>query len=338
MKRALVTGISGQDGSYLTDLLLERGYDVYGLVRRKSKSLPLRRSEDIVKIYGDMTDMASLVKAIKESDPEEIYNLAAQSHVGLSFKQPVYTTDVNACGVVRLLEAVKEYNKDIKIYQASTSEMFGKLSEIATENTPFHTRSPYGASKLFAHNICNIYRESYNMFICCGILFNHESPRRGKNFVTRKIAKGIVDIAYGNLDTLYLGNLNSMRDWGYAGDYVKAMWLMMQQSDPDDYVIATGEAHSVREFVNHCVDRMGLDITWGGEGLKEIGIIEDKCNGCFKGTVQVSEKFFRPNDVTYLKGDPSRARHELNWYPAESFEDLVHMMVDEEVDKLNALY
>lgn len=336
-KVALVTGITGQDGSYLAELLLSKGYEVYGIVRRSS-SMDNRKyidPLDVKLLYGDMLDGTSLEQIIKKVKPDEVYNLASQSHVGISFKIPEYTANVNALGVIRLLEAVRKTVPECKVYQASTSEMYGSYMQEATEEAPFSVNSPYAASKLFAHNICEMYREAYDMFICCGILFNHESPRRGENFVTRKITKTLVKaVKYPEKSTsLILGNLDAERDWGFAGDYVKAMWLMLQHVNPDDYVIATGDTHSVREFVEEACKCLKLNISWSGHGLKEFGIIDDKCAGIpFFSTVEVSPKYYRPKDVYFLKGNPKKAREVLGWKPKVKFKELVKMMIESDFD------
>ncbi len=330
MSKALITGITGQDGSYLAEFLLGKGYEVHGLVRRSSTDNTERIShlldepKKITLHYGDMTDTGSLSRLLYKIEPDEVYNLAAQSHVKVSFDIPEFTADVNAIGTVRLLESIREVNPKIKFYQASSSELFGKVREIPqNENTPFYPRSPYAASKLYAYWITVNYREAYNLFACNGILFNHESPRRGKNFVTRKITTGIADILAGKLDCLYLGNLDAKRDWGYAGDYVEAMWLMLQQDQPDDYVVATGETHTVREFCELAFRNAGINLVWTGEGLDEKGV--DKDTG--KELVRVSSEFFRPTEVDLLLGNPAKAKSKLGWKPRVSFEELVAMMV-----------
>ena len=278
--------------------------------------------------YGDMTDASSLSRLLYRLEPDEVYNLAAQSYVKVSFDTPEFTADVNAVGTVRLLESIREVNPGIKFYQASSSELFGKVQEIPqNETTPFYPRSPYAASKLYAYWITVNYREAYGLFACNGVLFNHESPRRGKNFVTRKITTGIADILNGKAECLYLGNLDAKRDWGYAGDYVEAMWLMLQQDKPDDYVVATGETHTVREFCELAFKNAGIDLIWKGEGLNEKGI--DKATG--KVLVNVSSKFFRPTEVDLLLGNPAKAMSKLGWKPRVSFEELVAMMVKSDI-------
>ncbi|SKC69843.1 GDP-mannose 4,6-dehydratase [Maledivibacter halophilus] len=328
MKTALITGITGQDGSYLAELLLEKGYKVYGLMRRKSK-LDFGNVEhlknEIEFIYGDMSDYVSLVNALKNSKADEIYNLAAQSFVGTSWQQPIVTSKINALGAVNLLEALRVIKPESKFYQASTSEMFGLVREIPQrETTPFYPRSPYGVSKLYGHWITKNYKESYNIFACCGILFNHESERRGKEFVTRKITEAAAKIKLGIQEKLELGNLEAKRDWGHAKDYVKAMWLMLQQDNPDDYIIATGETHKVREFASIAFKLLNIDIEWIGEGAQEKGI--DKNTG--KVLIEVNPKFFRPAEVDILLGDPSKAEKKLGWTRKISFEELVRRMVE----------
>lgn len=327
MKRALITGITGQDGSYLAELLLEKGYKVYGIMRRKSK-LDYGNIEHIKDkieiIYADMTDIVSLINAMKVSMADEVYNLAAQSFVGTSFEQPIVTAEIDAIGVTNLLEAIKIVKPDARFYQASTSEMFGKVQEIPqTETTPFYPRSPYGVAKLYGHWITKNYRESYNMYACSGILFNHESERRGKEFVTRKITDAVAKIFLGKQDVLELGNLDSKRDWGHSKDYVNAMWLMLQQDTPDDYVIATNETRTVREFVEKAFLEVGIKIKWQGTGVDEIGINEE--NG--KIVVKVNKKFFRPAEVDLLLGNPKKAEEKLGWKRDIGFDELVSRMV-----------
>lgn len=327
MKTALITGITGQDGSYLAELLLEKGYMVHGIIRRSS-SINTGRIDHIyshpnLKLhYGDVTDSLSVMNILKKYEPDEIYNLAAQSHVKVSFETPEYTAMVDGLGTLKILESVRLLNLEhkTKIYQASTSELYGLVQEIPQkETTPFYPRSPYGVAKLYGYWIVKNYRESYNMFACSGILFNHESPRRGHNFVTKKIVNGIEAISSGRQECLYLGNLNAKRDWGHAKDYVKAMWLMLQQDTPDDFVIATGEQYSVKEFVEKCAPYFGLRIRWEGEGLNEVGI--NTANN--KVIIRVDEKYFRPAEVETLLGDSSKARSVLGWAPEYSFDDLV---------------
>lgn len=328
MKTALITGITGQDGSYLAELLLEKGYKVYGLLRRKSR-LDFGNVGHLINeiefIYGDMTDYVSLINAIKISEADEIYNLAAQSFVGTSWQQPIVTSQINALGVTNILEALRVIKPDARFYQASTSEMFGLVQEIPQrETTPFYPRSPYGVAKLYGHWITKNYRESYNTFACSGLLFNHESERRGKEFVTRKITDAVARIKLGNQHKLELGNLDAKRDWGHAEDYVEAMWLMMQQNESDDYVIATGEAHKVREFVTLAFKHVDIYIEWKGKGIEEKGI--DKKTG--EVIVEVNPKFFRPSEVDILLGDPSKAEKKLGWSRKISFEKLIKRMVD----------
>jgi GDPmannose 4,6-dehydratase len=328
MKHALITGITGQDGSYLTELLLEKGYKVYGVVRRKSKldfGTVEHLKKDIEFIYADMIDMASLILAVKIAQPDEVYNLAAQSFVASSWEQPLATSEINAIGVTNLLEAIRVVKPEARFYQASTSEMFGLVQETPqTEATPFYPRSPYGVAKLYGHWITKNYRESYQMYACSGILFNHESPRRGMEFVTHKITDAVARIKYGLQDTLYLGNMDSKRDWGYAGDYVKAMWLMLQQEEADDYVIASGETHPVREFVELAFRHAGFELDWTGEGVAEKGL--DRATG--KVLVAVDPRFFRPSEVELLHGNPAKAYQVLGWERAVGFEELVRMMVE----------
>ncbi len=342
MPTALITGITGQDGSFLAEFLLEKGYEVHGIIRRSSsfnteriehlyldewvRDMHRRRLLNLH--YGDMTDSSSLVRIIAEVRPDEIYNLAAQSHVKVSFDVPEYTADTDAVGVLRLLEAVRilHMEKTCRIYQASTSELFGKVQEVPqSETTPFYPRSPYAVAKLYAFWIMKNYRESYGMYTANGILFNHESERRGENFVTRKITLAAARISEGLQEKLYLGNLNAMRDWGYARDYVECMWLILQQPEPDDFVIATGDYHSVREFTTLAFARVGINLRWEGEGLDEKGI--DEATG--KVLVEVDPRFFRPAEVEQLLGNPAKAREKLGWNPrATSFERLVEIMVD----------
>ncbi len=332
MKKALITGITGQDGSYLAELLLEKGYDVYGLVRRKSfvNFGNVEHIKDKLNfIYGDLTDVASLMSAMKISKADEVYNLAAQSFVGTSWEQPLATAEIDAIGVTNILEAIRNTNSAAKFYQASTSEMFGRVQEIPQkETTPFYPRSPYGVAKLYGHWITKNYRESFKMFACSGILFNHESERRGKEFVTRKITSSVAKIKFGLQDYLELGNLDSKRDWGHAKDYVEAMWLMLQQNTPDDYVIATGETRTVREFVELAFSLAGMDIQWQGQGLDEIGI-DSKTQ---KTVVKVNPTYFRPAEVDLLVGDATKAETALNWQRNISFVDLVQRMVSNDIE------
>ncbi|MEC7855071.1 MAG: GDP-mannose 4,6-dehydratase [Candidatus Neomarinimicrobiota bacterium] len=328
MKVALITGITGQDGSYLAELLLETGYEVHGIVRRSSLINTHRIDpiyNDINLHYGDMTDAGSIIHIIQKVKPDEIYNLAAQSHVKVSFELPEYTGTVDGLGTLRILEAIRilGMENDVRIYQASTSELYGKVQEVPqTETTPFYPRSPYGVAKLYGYWIIKNYREAYGLHASSGILFNHESPRRGETFVTRKITQGLSRISVGAQDVLYLGNLDAKRDWGHAKDYVEAMWLMLQQDEPDDYVIATGEQHSVREFVELAAPLFGLDIEWIGEGLDEKGV--DKITG--RSIIEVSKKYFRPTEVDSLLGDASKAKEKLGWEPKTTFKQLVEDM------------
>lgn len=332
MPKALITGITGQDGSYLAELLLGLGYEVHGIVRRVSTD-NFSRIRDILKNdklflhFGELTDSVSISNIVKLVKPDEVYNLAAQSHVQVSFDTPEFTTDTDAMGVLRLLEAIRQAGlvNHTKFYQASTSEMFGKVQETPQkETTPFYPRSPYGVAKLYGHWITKNYRESYQMFATSGILFNHESPRRGVNFVTNKIVLGLSNIVNGKQEFLELGNLDAMRDWGHAKDFVYAMWLMLQQDTPNDYVIATGEQHSVREFVEIAAKYFGIDIVWSGTGTDEVGI-DNKTGNTI---VKINPKFFRPAEVETLLGDPTKAMTELGWVRKRSFSDLVEDMCE----------
>ena len=337
-KKALITGVTGQDGSYLAELLLEKGYEVHGMVRRSSVEKReridhLEGNPNFTVHYGDLSDSLSLVRLIGSIKPDEIYNLAAQSHVGVSFDVPEYTADVVATGVLRVLEAVRicGLEKTCRIYQASTSELYGKVEEVPQrETTPFHPYSPYAVAKQYGFWIVKEYREAYNMFCCNGILFNHESERRGETFVTRKISLAAARIAQGKQDVLYLGNLSSLRDWGYAKDYVECMWLILQNGKPEDFVIATGEQHSVREFCEHAFREAGIELEFKGEGMDEVGI--DKATG--KTVIKVSPEFYRPTDVVNLWGDPAKAKTELGWNPTKtSFEELVALMTKHDMEK-----
>lgn len=320
MPTAFITGVSGQDGSYLAESLLTKGYQVHGLVRRSSSintarldaiyQGPRDRNPNFFLHYGDLADSSALARLVREIQPDEVYNLAAQSHVKVSFEMPEFTADVTGTGVLRLLEAVRMNSSRTRFYQASSSEMFGASPPPQSEETPFHPRSPYSCAKAFAHMLCVNYRESYDMFAVSGILFNHESPRRGETFVTRKITRAAANIKAGKQDLLYLGNLDAKRDWGYAGDYVEAMWLMLQQDEPKDYVIGTGEAHSVREFCDAAFSHLGLN---------------------WEDYVRYDERYERPAEVDYLLGDPTLAREELGWVPKVSFAQLVAMMVDSDM-------
>lgn len=326
-KVAFITGITGQDGSYLAELLLSKGYEVHGLVRRSSvfnteriDSIyqgPQDVSRKLFLHFGDLTDASNIHRLVREINPDEIYNLGAQSHVRVSFDMPEYTAESVALGTLRILESLRQLQKPVRLYQAGSSEMFGEVLETPQkETTPFNPASPYGVSKVFAHEICKNYRKSYGMFICNGILFNHESPRRGKTFVTRKITRGVAAIAAGKLEKLYLGNLDSKRDWGYAAEYVEAMWKMLQQDTPDDYVIATGETHTIREFLDEAFALVGID-SWE----KYVGI---------------DEKYFRPQEVELLLGDASKAKEKLGWEPKVKFKDLVKIMLEADLKEINA--
>ena len=339
MKTALITGITGQDGSYLAEFLLEKGYDVHGTIRRSSvdyreRIAHLEGRPRFHLHYADLGDSMSLLQVIGKVRPDEIYNLAAQSHVQVSFDSPEFTADVDATGVLRVLEAVRQCGlaQTCRIYQASTSELYGKVEEVPqNENTPFHPYSPYAVAKLYGYWIVKEYREAYNMFCCSGILFNHESERRGETFVTRKITLAAARIKQGKQDKLYLGNLSSLRDWGYAKDYVECMWLILQNDKPEDFVIATGEQHSVREFCYLAFKYAGIELRFEGEGIEEKGI--DVATG--KVLVEVSPDFFRPTDVVNLWGDPSKAKAELGWNPTKTtFEQLVKLMVDSDMAKV----
>lgn len=331
-KSALITGIAGQDGSYLAELLLEKGYEVYGIMRRKSvvDYGNVEHIKDKIKfIYADMTDLISLINAMKISQADEVYNLAAQSFVATSWEQPLATAEINSIGVTNILEAIRNTKPECRFYQASTSEMFGLVQEIPQrETTPFYPRSPYGVAKLYGHWITKNYRESYDMYACSGILFNHESERRGKEFVTRKITDAVARIKQGVQDYLELGNMDSKRDWGHSKDYVMAMWLMLQQEKADDYVIATNETRTVREFVEKSFSHVGIDIVWQGEGVNETGI--DKATN--KIVVKINPKFFRPAEVDILLGNPEKAEKELNWKREISFEELVERMVKNDME------
>lgn len=339
MKTALITGITGQDGSFLAELLLEKGYDVHGTIRRSStdyreRIAHLEGKPHFHLHYADLGDSMSILQVVGKVRPDEIYNLAAQSHVQVSFDAPEFTADVDATGVLRILEAVRQCGlaETCRIYQASTSELYGKVEEVPqNEKTPFHPYSPYAVAKLYGYWIIKEYREAYNMFCCSGILFNHESERRGETFVTRKITLAAARIAQGKQDKLYLGNLSSLRDWGYAKDYVECMWLILQNKKPEDFVIATGEQHSVREFCYLAFKYVGIELEFAGEGENEKGI--DKATG--RVLVEVSKDFYRPTDVVNLWGDPSKAKAELGWNPTKtSFEQLVKIMVDADMAKV----
>ncbi|RHJ54948.1 GDP-mannose 4,6-dehydratase [Bacteroides sp. AM10-21B] len=336
---ALITGITGQDGSFLAEFLLEKGYEVHGTIRRSSvdyreRIAHLEGTPDFHLHYADLGDSMSIMQIIGKIRPTEVYNLAAQSHVQVSFDAPEFTADVDATGVLRVLEAVRQSGlaETCKVYQASTSELYGKVEEVPqNEHTPFHPYSPYAVAKLYGYWIVKEYREAYNMFCCSGILFNHESERRGETFVTRKITLAAARIAQGKQDKLYLGNLSSLRDWGYAKDYVECMWLILQNKTPEDFVIATGEQHSVREFCQLAFRYAGIELEFRGEGLEEKGI--DKATG--RVLIEVSEDFYRPTDVVNLWGDPAKARKELGWNPMKtSFEELVSIMMKHDMEKV----
>ncbi|MGN1353456.1 MAG: GDP-mannose 4,6-dehydratase [Alloprevotella sp.] len=349
-KTALITGVTGQDGSYLSEFLLSKGYAVHGIIRRSSvdyreRIAHLEGREGFHLHYGDLGDSMSLVKVVDAVRPDEIYNLAAQSHVQVSFDSPEFTADVDATGVLRVLEAVRacHLEKTCRIYQASTSELYGKVEEVPqNENTPFHPYSPYAVAKLYGYWIVKEYREAYNMFCCSGILFNHESERRGETFVTRKITLAAARIAQGFQDCLYLGNMDSLRDWGYAKDYVECMWLILQHPTPEDFVIATGVQHSVREFVDLAFRHAGIELEFVGTGLDERGVCRSVSGGASpdlvgKTLVAVSRDFYRPTDVVNLWGDPTKARAKLGWNPGKTpFEDLVRIMVEHDMAKVAA--
>lgn len=341
MKKALITGITGQDGSYLTEFLLEKGYEVHGIIRRQS-SINTKRIDHLFEDenignkklflhYGDLTDSSNLNRLMQKIQPDEIYNLGAQSHVQVSFEVPEYTADVDAMGTLRLLDAIRENNLNCRFYQASTSELFGGIPESAPQNedTPFYPKSPYGCAKLYSYWITVNYREAYNLYTCNGILFNHESPRRGETFVTRKITRAVANIVNKKQQRLSLGNLDAKRDWGFAGDYVEAMWLMLQQEYPKDYVIASNETHTVREFVECAFREVGIDIIWKGQGVEEVGI--NGANG--EILVDINPRYFRPSEVEFLYGDCSRAEKELGWKRKVDFNQLVRMMVEHDLHR-----
>jgi GDPmannose 4,6-dehydratase len=354
MKKALITGITGQDGSYLAEFLLEKGYEVHGIKRRAS-SFNTQRIDHIFQDphidtqnfflhYGDLTDSSNLTRILKEVEPDEVYNLAAQSHVAVSFEAPEYTADVVAIGTLRLLEAIRflGFEKKTRFYQASTSELFGKVQEIPqTENTPFYPRSPYAVAKMYAYWITVNYRESYNMYACNGILFNHESPRRGETFVTRKITRGLANISQGLEKCLYMGNINALRDWGHAKDYVRMQWMMLQQDKPDDFCIATGIQYSVRQFIEWSALELGLTLFFEGEGLDEIGIIKsikgDKATALKVGDVilRVDKRYFRPAEVETLLGSPKKAKEKLGWSPEITAQEMCTEMVREDLKDAN---
>jgi GDPmannose 4,6-dehydratase len=354
MKKALITGITGQDGAYLAEFLLGKGYDVHG-IKRRSSSFNTGRVDHLYQDphekdvrfrmhYGDLTDATNLIRIVQEVEPDEIYNLAAQSHVMVSFETAEYTANADALGTLRLLEAIRILGMEEKtrFYQASTSELYGKVQEIPqTEKTPFYPRSPYGAAKLYAYWICVNYREAYNVFACNGILFNHESPIRGETFVSRKITRAVARMKLGLQNKLYLGNLDAKRDWGHAKDFVEAMWLMLQQKKPDDYVVATGESHSVREFVELAFREIGIEIQWKGKGVKEVGVIRKVTSDKSRVTslkknnvvVEVDPRYFRPTEVDELLGDASKARKALGWKPKISFEEMISTMVKADLEE-----
>ena len=352
-KIALITGITGQDGSYLAEFLLDKGYVVHG-IKRRSSSLNTERVDHIYSDphipktkffmhYGDLTDSTNLIRILQETQPDEIYNLGAQSHVAVSFETPEYTSNVDAIGTLRLLEAIRilKMESKTKFYQASTSELYGKVQEIPqTENTPFYPRSPYAVSKLFAFWTVVNYREAYGMFACNGILFNHESPRRGETFVTRKITRGLANIVYGKESCLYLGNLDSKRDWGHAKDYVRMQWLMLQQKNPDDYVIATGKQYSVRDFVSWTAEKLGIGLKFEGHGIDEIAIVTSLDTDHMPkikigdAIIKVDERYFRPTEVDTLLGDPTKAKKDLGWEPEISAREMCEEMVEAEVKNI----
>lgn len=335
MKKALITGITGQDGSYLAELLLKKGYEVHGLIRRTSNINTPRIDHiyaDLHMHHGDLSDSGSINRIIDKVKPDEIYNLAAQSHVRVSFDMPEYTSDITGTGTLRILEAIRKLGLKTKFYQASSSEMFGKAAENPLkETTEFYPRSPYGCAKLYAHWITKNYRESYGIFACNGILFNHESERRGETFVTRKITRGLSRIKLGKDKVLHLGNMDALRDWGYAPDYVEAMWKMLQQKKADDYVIATNETHSVREFCEHAAAYLGYELVWKGKGEKEKGI--DKKTG--QVLIEIDPRLFRPTEVDVLLGDYSKAKKELKWQPKVTFKKLVELMTEADYQNEN---
>ena len=349
MKKALITGITGQDGAYLAELLLEKGYEVHG-IKRRSSSFNTGRVDHLYKDphdadvrffmhYGDLTDATNLIRIIQETRPDEIYNLAAQSHVKVSFETPEYTANSDALGTLRILEAIRilGLEKAVRFYQASTSEMYGKVRETPqTEATPFYPRSPYGAAKVYGYWITVNYREAYNMFACNGILFNHESPVRGETFVTRKVTRAVARMHLGLQDCVYLGNLEARRDWGHARDYVEAMWRILQQDAPDDFVIATGEAHSVRDLVEKAFDEVGVQLRWEGDGIEETGVvdtIEGRTSALRDGdkVVRIDPGYYRPTEVDHLLGDPTKAKEVLGWEPRVTFDALVRTMVQEDL-------
>jgi GDPmannose 4,6-dehydratase len=338
MKKALITGITGQDGSYLAELLLHKGYEVHGMIRRSSSFNTARidhlyKDKDVFNKklflhYGDLTDSSNLNRLLEKCEPDEIYNLGAQSHVKVSFEIPEYTAEVDAVGTLRFLDAIKETGSQTKFYQASTSELFGKVQEVPqTENTPFYPRSPYGVAKIYGYWIIVNYREAYNIFACNGILFNHESPRRGETFVTRKITRGVARIKYGFQDMITLGNLDAKRDWGYAPEFVEGMWRMLQQKNPGDYVLATGEAHSVREFIELSFKCIDIEIEWNGTGVDEVG----RDSNAGKVVVAINPKYYRPTEVDLLLGNPQKAKNELGWEAKTKISGLIKIMMDHDL-------
>lgn len=340
MKTALITGITGQDGSYLAELLLEKGYDVHGIIRRSSTfntsridhifQDPHQSHKRLTLHYGDLSDASNISRLIEKIQPDEIYHLAAQSHVRVSFDIPEYTGDVTGLGTLRILDAIRESGVKTKFYQASSSEMFGLVQHVPqTEDTPFYPRSPYGVAKVYGYWITKNYRESYDLFACNGILFNHESPRRGETFVTRKVSRGLARIKLGLDEMLYMGNIDAKRDWGYAKDYVEGMWLMLQQDTPDDYVLATNETHTVREFIEVASKRLGFDLEWQGKDVDEIGV--DKNTG--KVIIKIDPVYFRPAEVDLLIGDPAKAKAKMGWEPTVKFDELVQIMVDADLEQ-----
>jgi GDPmannose 4,6-dehydratase len=349
MKKALITGVTGQDGSYLAELLLEKGYEVHGIKRRSSSfntdridhlyEDPQKKNRRFILHYGDMTDTSSLVRVMQQVQPDEIYNLAAQSHVAVSFEEPEYTANADGLGALRLLEAMRilGLERKTRFYQASTSELFGKVQETPqTEKTPFYPRSPYAAAKLYAYWITVNYREAYGLYACNGILFNHESPRRGETFVTRKITRALARVSQGLQECLYLGNLDARRDWGHAREYVEIQWLMLQQSEPDDFVIATGRQHTVKEFVDAAAGQLGITLSWEGEGVDQIGVVAAvrgaRSSGVRAGqtVVRVDKRYFRPTEVETLLGNPEKAQRQLGWVPKTGLDELVAEMIDED--------
>ena len=344
MKKALITGITGQDGSYLAEFLLEKGYEVHGLIRRAS-TFNTERIDHLYKDphvqnvrlflhYGDLSDSSNISRLLEKIQPDEIYHLGAQSHVRVSFDMPEYTGDVTGLGTLRILDAIREAGIKTRFYQASSSEMFGLVQEVPQkETTPFYPRSPYGCAKVYAFWITKNYRESYGLFACNGILFNHESPRRGETFVTRKITRGLSRILCGLDDKLYLGNLDAKRDWGYAKDYVEGMWLILQQETPDDYILATNETHTVREFIEEVCRLIGIDLIWEGSGVEEKGV--DKKSG--KTIIEIDPKYFRPAEVDILIGDNSKAKSVLGWIPKTTFKELVKLMIEADMEEAKKL-